>query len=230
MICRDARLAIGAEPHAVPPGLAEHLTGCAACSQFQREMIALEANIRRALAEAPLAARTRPQRRFSTWSGWALAASILVAVLSTLVIWTLRPAETLAREVITHVNGEPDSWSSSVPVAAPTLDGILRAAGVALDANSNSVVYARSCRFRGHDVPHLVVKTSHGPVTVLILRNVHVGAREAFHESGMTGVITPAPQGSIAVLGRGDANLDEVSEQMRRAVRWLPQNPHAIFP
>ena len=46
----------------------------------------------------------------------------------------------------------------------------------------------------------------------------------------MTGVITPAPQGSIAVLGRGDANLDEVSEQMRRAVRWLPQNPHAIFP
>jgi len=225
VICRDARLAIGAEPDAVPPGLAEHLAGCAACSQFQREMIALEANIRRALAQAPVAARIRPQRRFSAWSGWALAASILVALLSTLVIWSLRPAETLAHEVVTHVKGEADSWSSSTPVPASTVNVILRAAGVALDANSDSVVYARACRFRGHDVPHLIVKTSHGPVTVLILRNEHVGAREAFHESGMTGVITPAPQGSIAVLGRGDADMAEVSEQMRRSVRWLPESP-----
>jgi hypothetical protein len=44
----EARLLIGAEPQSVPPELAEHLASCLECAQFQREMTALDANIRRA--------------------------------------------------------------------------------------------------------------------------------------------------------------------------------------
>ena len=71
-------------------------------------------------------------------------------------------------------------------------------------------------------MPHLVVQTAHGPVTVLILRNQQVSGRRTFRESGMSGVIVPAPQGSIAVLAQGSANVDTLATQMQQDVRWLP--------
>ena len=43
-----------------------------------------------------------------------------------------------------------------------------------------------------------------------------------FHEDGMTGVITPAPHGSIAVLMKGHENIDAVAQQVEQSVRWLP--------
>jgi hypothetical protein len=38
----------------------------------------------------------------------------------------------------------------------------------------------------------------------------------------MSGVIVPAPQGSIAVLTRNGVNADAVAAQMQQDVRWLP--------
>jgi hypothetical protein len=41
----------------------------------------------------------------------------------------------------------------------------------------------------------------------------------------MTGVITPAPHGSIAVLAQGNENIDAVAAQVQQSVRWLPEAP-----
>jgi hypothetical protein len=38
----------------------------------------------------------------------------------------------------------------------------------------------------------------------------------------MTGMITPAPHGSIAVLMKGDENIDAVAKEVQQSVRWLP--------
>jgi hypothetical protein len=67
-----------------------------------------------------------------------------------------------------------------------------------------------------------VVQTPQGPATVLILRNQRVSQRQTFHEAGMSGVIVPATQGSIAVLTHAGANVDAVAKQMQQDVRWLP--------
>jgi Protein of unknown function (DUF3379) len=218
--CQDARRAIGAEPYATSQELAEHLRRCPACAQFQLEMVALEANIRRALEEPPVALPARRRRRsVVTRSGWALAATVVLALLATLTVWTLRPANSLAKEVVAHVVAEPQSWAGTDVVSVAALDGILRKSGLVLEATPYSVVYANSCWFRGHYVPHLVVRTAHSLVTVLILRHEKVDARQTFHEDGLTGVIVPATSGSIAVLGEGSAQLEEVAEQMQAAVR-----------
>jgi len=233
----EARLLIGAEPHAPPaPELAEHLTSCAECAQFQREMIVLDGNIRRALehgpktaAPAPVASVTRissarvarQAKPSSAWSGWAWAAS--AAVLSVLVMWALRPGDTLAREVVTHVEYESDSWSSDHPVPSTRVNDILAKAGVALDMSSDKVMYARNCLFRGHVVPHLVVTTARGPVTVLVLPNENVTQRTTFHQDGMTGVIAPAPHGSIAILALGSESVDAAAQEVQQSVRWLSQ-------
>lgn len=234
----EARLLIGAEPDSPPSAeLASHLASCAECAQFQREMVTLDANIRRALEQGPvLAAATVPVasvtpineargsrkvKPTNVWSGWALAASVAVA--SVLVIWALRPSDTLAHDIVAHVEYESNSWSSKESVSPVAVGAILAKAGVALDMSSDKVMYARTCLFRGHLVPHLVVHTPRGPVTVLVLPDEKVTRKTSFHEDGMTGVITPAPHGSIAVLALGSESVDAAAEEVQQSVRWLPE-------
>jgi hypothetical protein len=253
----QARLQIGADPHGAPSSeLSEHLASCPECAQFQREMVTLDGNIRKALelgvraatgtqagagaqttGSAQVAAATgaapassvtpitgaraaRQRKSTNVWSGWALAAS--VAVVSVLAILALRPSDTLAHEIVAHVEYESDSWSQKQPVPASEVNDALANAGVALDMSSDKVMYAHSCYFRGHFVPHLVVSTARGPITVIVLPDVKVKRRTTFHEDGMSGVITPAPRGSIAVLALGDENIDAVAQQVQQSVHWLP--------
>ena len=218
MSCEHARLMIGADPEGSAPELEQHLQECGSCRQFRTEMRTLEANIRRALERPPASARTVR----STWRPLALAASVLLAMLGVLSLWLLRPSETLARDVVAHVREEPESWLMRQHVDTQSMDEALRGAGVKLEITSDRITYAQSCWFRDHYVPHLVVQTAQGPATVLILRNLQVKGRETFHESGMNGVIVPAPEGSLAVLTRGGASMDTLVAQLQQDVRWLP--------
>ncbi len=220
MSCERARLRIGADPSGSAPELEQHLHDCADCRQFREEMRTLDANIRRALERPP--PWVGAPRLGATWRPWALAASVLLAMLAVLSVWLLRPSDTLAREVVAHVQEEPESWLARQHVDTQSIDETLRGAGVKLDITSDRITYAQSCWFREHYVPHLVVQTAQGPVTVIILRNQRVNGRRTFHESGMSGVIVPAPQGSIAVLTRGGANVEGLATQMQQDVRWLP--------
>jgi hypothetical protein len=219
--CDEARLLIGADPGAATTALEEHLATCAACARFRDEMRSLDADIRRALERPPDIARPRSDRQPPRWRQWALAASVVLATLAVLGVWLLRPSDTLAREVVAHVQGEPDSWLATQHVSAQGITQALHGAGVALEITSDKIMYAQSCWFRGHYVPHLVIQTARGPATVLILRHEQPRARRAFHEAGMSGVIVPAEQGSIAVLTRGAGDLDDLAGQMQHDVHWL---------
>jgi Protein of unknown function (DUF3379) len=219
--CEEARLLIGAEPQASAPELQAHVQQCAGCARFREEMRALDADIRRALARPPVAAAARSRRQPMPWRRWALAASVVFATLAVFGVW-LRPSDSLAHEVVQHIQQEPESWLAAEHVDAAQIDKSLRGAGVELNVTSDIVLYAQSCWFRGHYVPHLVLQTARGPVTIIILRHEQVRARGSFQESGMTGVIVPAQPGSIAVLARGRANPDALAGEMQHDVRWLP--------
>ena len=82
------------------------------------------------------------------------------------------------------------------------------------------MTFAARCVFDGRVVPHLVVRTPGGPVTVLMLR--HRAISKPFHidEQGYEGVVMPAPKGSIAIVGQGVANLDAVAQKVFDAVDW----------
>lgn len=230
MRCEEARLRIGAEPGSATPILEEHVQSCPACRQFREEMRTLEANIRRALERPPESVgspamggvRTRARGPAVAWRQWALAASVTLATVAVLALWLLRPAESLARDVVAHVRDEPESWLATQHLDAAGLAKALRGAGVELNITSDKITYAHSCWFRGHYVPHLVVQTAHGPVAVLILRHESVSRRHEFHEAGMSGVIVPDGTGSLAVLARGGGNVEDIAAQMQQDVHWLP--------
>jgi hypothetical protein len=69
-------------------------------------------------------------------------------------------------------------------------------------------------------VPHLVVRTAAGPVTVLMLRHREIDEPMRVEEGALEGVVLPAPNGSIAVVGRDLADPDSVARKVFDAVDW----------
>jgi hypothetical protein len=188
-------------------------------------MRSFEADLRRALLEPPDMSRFLTRRRPPVWRGWALAASVLLVSCAALAAWLLVPSQTLAHQVVAHVEGEPQSWLATQQVSAAGIQQVLRKSGVQLELTSERIVYARSCWFRGHYVPHLVLQTARGPATVMLLRHEPVTRRETFNEAGMQGIIVPAQPGSIALLTHGGgANLEALAGEMQRDTHWMPQS------
>jgi hypothetical protein len=228
----EARLLIGAVPGEVGSALAEHLARCPQCTLFQQQMRRMDRDLARLLAAAlPALADTRVvappviPRAKAVGAGFpglvALAASVVLCVGLGALLWTLRPQPSLAAGVLNHVTLESGSWSNVAPMTAAATDAVLKGADVSLDPADTIVTYARICLFNGHWVPHLVVRTASGPVTVMVLRQEHLAARQSFRQNGYSGILVPTPTGgTLAVIVQGDPDLDDVARALSPHLRW----------
>jgi hypothetical protein len=221
MSCSTARAALGAEPQATSAELELHLRDCAACRQYQREMRELDAGIARALA-LPVQHIVATRREAPWTRPLALAASLLLAAGAGLAVFVAQPGEALAAQVVAHVahGDEPLDWSRLQPVPGAAVAYALRRAGVRLDAHAGDVVYAQACWFRNHVVPHFVVRSPRGDVTVLLLTAERSWKKRRFAQDGLTGIIVPAQRGSIAVLAQGDADVEAIARQVASSLHW----------
>lgn len=244
MNCADVHLSLGAEPSSTSPELDAHLRECAACAQFRSEMLRLDEGIRRALmidvAALNSDARTRSNVHAGPWAEsagagargsathsrgrqWALAASVMLAVAAVLVMWGALPRHSLAADVVSHVVSETIEQPLDGPVDEARVRSVMEQAGLQLDSIDPSILFVRTCFIRGRLVPHFIVRTADGMVTVMILPQEHVKSAERFDGSGYKGVLIPdAQKGTIAVLSRADVDLDRYAADIRRAVHALP--------
>jgi len=205
---RQYRSAIMADPHDADPDLLAHRGSCAECRAFTEQLLRFEARLERALrvdittkaVGLPFARKGAQETR--RWM--AMAASLLLALVIAGGVWLTLPQRSLAAAVVAHMADEPYAWQlTDVPVPDAELNAVLEDSKLRLKPDAGVVSYARSCNFRGHKVPHLVVQTQSGPVTVMVL--VHEAVRKSmqFDEHGYRGTIVPVPgHGSIAVLMR----------------------------
>ncbi|HEY6125439.1 MAG TPA: DUF3379 family protein [Steroidobacteraceae bacterium] len=216
--CRHARLEIGGDPHGQSPELEAHLATCAACTRFRTETLALDARLRAAF-ELPLAQfRKPPAKAAPPARRFALAASVVLALLVGGGAWLFRPSSALAAEIVEHVEHEPGSWQGHDPVSPEVLAAVLARAGVRYDSRL-PVTYASPCPFRGHIVPHLVVQTDRGPLTVMVLDHVKSDAEGKFSEGEYRGIVMPAGSGSIAVVARKGQEFDGALKDVLEGVR-----------
>jgi uncharacterized protein DUF3379 len=243
-----------ADPHDPDAQLREHRESCHDCNLFSERLLRFESRLERALRVAvpsevavssevavppevslptepvpadnvvPLRARSP---RAAHRRGWlAMAASVLLAVVVAGGLWLSAPGPSLAADVVTHMRGEPEAWRrTDVPVPGSQLETVLRASHLRLGAGTGIVSYANSCEFRGHQVPHLVVQTEAGPVTVMVLVHEQVSKPVQFDEQGYRGVIVPvAGHGSLAVLTRGPASdlqtVENIAHRVLDSIIW----------
>ena len=206
MNCEEFRQAIGAEPQSAHEALQEHAATCAACARYWQDMRQMDGLIARALRIDVPAPAEEKRSRFGRRTGyWAAAASLAATLGLGSFLWLAQPSDSFAAQLVEHAEEEAAALiETSQRVEDAHLAAILQQAGVRLKPGAVEVSYVMSCAFRGHQVPHFVVQTLQGPVTVLVLRDeAPIDAPMTFSEDGYEGVITPAPHGVLAVLGRG---------------------------
>jgi hypothetical protein len=238
MDCTHYRRTLMVDPHDPDPALGEHRATCHDCNLYTQRLLRFESRLERALG-VPVpaqAGRVIPFRRKSSRAAadsapyrksWlAMAASVLLALVVAGGLWLSAPGPSLAADVVTHMAGEPQAWRrTDAPVPAPELLDVLRNSRLRLGAGAGVVSYAASCEFRGHRVPHLVVQTESGPVTVMVLVHEHVTKTVQFDEQGYRGVIVPvAGHGSLAVLTRGASTdisaVQHIASRVLESIIW----------
>lgn len=227
MECLEFRRAAGADPYHLDAEAVAHRDVCPRCAEFLRQTLALDEKVLAALRVPVPEVGARPVRptgavlpRVDRRRWLALAASIVGGVAIGSLLWVSSPRESLATALVEHMDHEPEALASANPADPSRVERVLERGGIRLKPGIGTVSYASTCPFRGRRVPHLVVQTEAGPVTVMVLGNEKVETPVRFDEQGYSGTIMPAGPGSIAVVGPAHANLDHVAAQVLAAVEW----------
>lgn len=222
------REAVLADPHSTDAEVGEHRDACAECREYTERLLKFESKLERAM-RVPLPARAQALPRAAPTRSWlALAASVLVGVAIVGGVWLTLPQRSLAAAVVAHMAGEPGAWRTETAVPDAALQDVLKNSKLELRPSAGVVSYASSCEFRGHRVPHLVVQTASGPVTVMVLVHEPVRRPTQFDEQGYRGTIVPVPgHGSLAVLmrdasGAGRDQVTHIAERVEDSIVWIP--------
>ena len=219
MDCLEFRRTLGADPNHVSPEASAHRAQCAGCEKYAQEMLRLNGLIKRAL-EVPV--RSAPKQKSIATRWYAMAASLVAAVGLAGAVWFLGYSEpSLASAVAKHIEHERSALSPTESrIASELIDGALRAKGMHLAQPMSDVSYVQSCPLRGDFVPHLVVQTPQGAVTVMILPKEPIEQTTRFEENGYRGVLVPMQRGSMAVLANDDATVDSVARKVKSAIAF----------
>ena len=231
--CEEYQEAIAAEPSF--DGGAGHLSGCASCQAFREEMLALDAQIGRALAinvpeldmpelgDIDTANVTAlPQHRFGPPIWYAVAASFtLAAFIGFQMLGGGVSNSALAEQILAHVDHEPYSFRETVnAVSDQRLARVIPANVAVMDHSAGLITYAQSCTINGHKVPHLVLQGERGPITILLMPEEKISAAQSIIGESVSGIILPVGDGSIAIIGEEGESLEMIEERITNSVTW----------
>lgn len=233
MNCEQYREAIGSDP--TFDGGAGHLSTCTECQRYRADMLALNARIERALTltvpeiaipDLPQADHENvvslPLRRRMTTPAWfAVAATVAIAAFIGLRFGGPENYDALSEEVLAHVTHEPEALRiTNVAVADQKLDKVVPATIAVMDHRAGLITFAETCPINGNDVPHLVIQGQRGPVTILLLPNEKISRAIQLNDENSHGVLLPVGDGSIAIVGSRDEDLEEIQKQVKQSVMW----------
>ena len=234
MNCEDYKQAIATDPSY--DGGEVHVAECAACQAYRDDMQALERKIAKALAlEVPELRMpeladidtknvvTLPaRRRFTTPTWLAVAATVVVAAFVGIRMYgndVTYPS--LSAEILAHLDHEPYALRvTDVPVSDKKLTSVVPASIANMSHGAGLITYVQTCVINGKDVPHLVIQGKRGPVTILLMPDEMVDGVVELHGESINGVILPVGSGSIAIIGEGDEDLQDIQKSVVNSVVW----------
>ena len=234
MNCEEYEEAIAANP--AFEGGASHVAACSNCQAYQREMLALNVKIAKAMQldvpdlqipELPDidtgAIATLPVRkRWLKPMLFAVAATVILATsISLRVSGVFQSYGSLAEEVLAHMDHEPGALRvTDEPVSDTRLARAVPAKLAIFDRDASLITYAQSCKINGKDVPHLVIQGEDGPVTILLMPDEKIAEVTPIDGKNVKGVILPVGDGSIAIVGGREEQLESIQKNVVNSVTW----------
>lgn len=233
MNCEEYRESIAADP-SFEDGTG-HLAECEACRIYRDEMRALDQRIASALAidvpvldlpELPDIEQgnvvSLHKRRVTVPKWFAVAATVAIAaVLGVRMLGTGIEYESLADEVLAHVDHEPAAMRiTDAAVSDKRLHDVVPDEIAELDHSAGLITYAQTCVINGRNVPHLVIQGEYGPVMILLMPEEEVSGAQDLSGEHVNGVILPVGDGSIAIVGEREERLEKIREKILNSVTW----------
>ncbi len=127
----------------------------------------------------------------------------------------------LAEEVLAHLDHEPAALRvSDVPVSDARLARAVPASLAVFQRGDSLVTYAQSCIINGKRVPHLVIQGRHGPVTILLMPEEKIAEATPLDGANVKGLILPVGDGSIAIIGDREEELETLRKDIVDSVTW----------
>jgi hypothetical protein len=226
MDCETFRRICDAEPGSRDSAYVEHAANCAACARYLDRARRIDDLIHRALRiQVP---ESGPARSEGRWGASRLRALAVAAASVALIVgvatgtWLAQSdnaGHTLAADVARHIAEEPQALAEGDHVGAVAVARTLALHDVRLAPDVGSVVYAETCVFRGRQIPHLVVRTEGGLVTVLILPEERPSRLIEIAASGMSGRIVPVLGRAVAVVGQSRV-ARSTEDRIVAAIGW----------
>ncbi len=234
MNCNDYKEALTADP-----GFEDesgHVDSCASCQAYRAEILALDEKIAAAMAinvpeltmpELPeidtekvvslVARRSMPK---PVW--FALAATVLLAIFVGIRAPDMGAMEgTLEEQVLAHVDHEPMALRvTSTPVSDSRLAEVVPGDLAEMNHDAGLITYAQSCVINGKSIPHLVIQGEYGPVTILLMPEEKISAAKSLDGVNIQGVILPVGDGSIAIIGNREEQLERIKKNVLDSVTW----------
>jgi hypothetical protein len=234
MNCTDYKNALTAEPGFHDE--TRHVESCVDCQAYRDEILALDEKLAAAMEVSvpPLLMPELPDietqnvvslpgRRATSKPVWfAMAATVLLAaVVGIRMMGTGASYGTLEEQVLAHVDHEPSALlPSRTPVSDHQLSRAVPKNIATMNHDAGLITYAQSCSINGRDVPHLVIQGARGPITILLMSEEKLAEATTLDGVNIKGIILPVGNGSIAIIGDREEQLDQVRDNVLDSVMW----------
>lgn len=239
MNCDEYREAFAADPAFEDD--TGHVAACAACAEFKAEILALNASIFQAMEiDVPelsmpdlppidsveekvvsLESRRKPTLSMPAWIGIAATVTLAAFIgIRYIPDSNISDAE-LADEILAHMDHEPWAMQATdVAVTNERLADVMASNGGTMRSDVGLVSYAQTCIINGRSIPHLVIQGEDGPITLLLMPEEMVSMPVQLNGRGISGVILPVGDGSIALVGEKTFDVNDLKERVVNSVEW----------
>jgi hypothetical protein len=224
------------EPDTDDPILKSHASECESCYAFAQSEALFERKLHDAMSvEVPtgLAERIKMHqgvgeqvrlRHVRPWKFALVASLFLVVAVAALMGYQtqrLNEAENLLQQaVVDHIYGELEHIVTQNNIQLDQLNLLLKPFGGHAAAGIGRVNYAANCEIKERPGVHIILPGQSGPVTVIYISQERVRHDSRFEHTRFAGILLPAGEGSLAIIGEHGEALGELTEHLKNTIKW----------
>lgn len=172
--------------------------------------------VQRLLAGVPNESSAPPRRVYR--SAWALAASLLMAVVGWAFWQSGSPSERLVAVAVDHFAHEPYALTRQGTVPRALVARLLTEAGPQPGLSTLALSYLNRCVLGRSRALHMVLPAPDGPVTVLFVPDERRIERMDTHRDMVAVRILPFASGALILLAESSQDFDRVESLWRDTV------------
>lgn len=150
-----------------------------------------------------------------------MAASFVLALTVVLFIPFKDNPQQLTHQIIDHLYEDTHALNVTMDIPKNSIDTMLASYGGKLTAPIGNVTFLGHCIIGRQTGIHMVLSSSQGRITVIILPSNTLTAEQPIADKQFKGIIYPSHKGSIAIVGESSEPVNTIRNKLDRSLNWI---------